>query len=380
MTDTQSSPVVIVGPTHPYKGGIAQHTTRLALELEQRHPAVIVESWSHQYPKALYPRDQRVPGSNPEVGIPSAVNEKLAWFNPLSWWSAGRRHRHAERAVLNIPTPLHAIPYLVILWAMGPIPVRQAVVHNVEPHESGLLDRPLMSVLLRRFDVVIVHNSAAQEAAHRLGVASEALYIRSLPSPWPEKHPVKKKQKRGNQTRFLFFGTIRPYKGLDVLLHALRDVPSASLLIAGEFWNDESSIQQMIKDLALEDRVTVQAGYVPESELDTVFSGSDVLVLPYHSGTGSIVRELGFSFGLPVIATSVGSIGEGIDHDQNGLIVEPGDTASLCAALRTACEPAALNRWRRGVATRQSPASEQWEEYCSTVLTSKKLIRSDSHG
>jgi len=380
VSNNETAPLVIFGPTHPYKGGIAQHTSRLALELEQRHSAVIVESWAHQYPKFLYPRDQRVPGSAPEVGIPSAVVEKLAWFSPLSWWAAGRRHAHAERAVFNIPTPLHAIPYLVILWAMGSTPVRQAVVHNVEPHEAGILDRPLMSLLLQRFDVVIVHNSPALEAAQRLGVAPEALIIRSLPSPWPERKALKKSRTRGDQTRLLFFGTIRSYKGLDILLRALKDVPSASLLIAGEFWSDKTSVQQMIEELGLADRVTIQARYVPESELESVFGASDVLVLPYRSGTGSIVRELGFSFGLPVIATSVGSIAEGIEHDQNGFVVEPGNAVALRSALSTACEPASLNRWRRGVSDRQSPASEQWEAYCSTVLTGTKLRRSTSHG
>ena len=136
----------------------------------------------------------------------------------------------------------------------------------------------------------------------------------------------------------------------------------------------------MIEDLGPADRVTIQAGYVPESELESVFAASDVLVLPYRAGSGSIVRELGFSFGLPVIATSVGSIAEGIDHNQNGFVVEPDSTAALRFALHTACEASSLNRWRRGVSARQSPASEQWEAYCSIVLTSAKLRRSTSHG
>lgn len=363
-----SDKVLLVGAAHPYKGGLAQHATRLALELSKRGHQVTVESWKAQYPRTLYPGIPTTPTGGIEIGVPDRVVQKLTWYNPFSWWLAGRRHRSVKYAVFSVPTPFHVFPYLGVLLGLGSGPFRQAIVHNAEPHERRRLDRPFMTVLLRQYDRIIVHNSSERDAAQKLGVPSRVIRVASLPSPWPEPEKVARRSK-SKETRFLFFGTIRHYKGLDLLLEAIRCVPSCSLVIAGEFWIEESSVRRAISDLGLEERVTIKAGYVPASELHAVFGASDVLVLPYRSGTGSIVRELGFSFGLPVISTNAGSIAEGIDHDKNGLIVEAGSIPELRSALAAACQPASLERWRRGVDQRTTRAAQLWEAYCSTVIS-----------
>ena len=386
--------MALVGPTHPYSGGIAQHTTRLALELEKRGHHVQVESWSAQYPKALYPGPDRVPGGAPEIGLPRTVREDLAWFNPFSWWSVGRRLRRQDVVAVSIPTPFHAVPYLVLLGALGQSVQSVGLVHNVLPHEPGPLDRLLMRWLLRRLHLVIVHGQAALDTATELGVAPERLSECSLPSPWPESSPVAP-QVRAEGTaegtaqdtpqstsqsdpegatglRVLFFGTVRHYKGLDILLDALADTPEATLLIAGEFWDDEASYRDHIARRGLEPRVTIRAGYVPEAEFPELFARADVLALPYRSGTGSIVRELAFRFHLPVIATDVGAIAEGIEHDHTGMVVPAGDPGALAGALADAlshaAQPGVLARWREAVATRDDSQGALWESYCQAVL------------
>jgi len=370
--------VALVGPTHPYTGGIAQHTTRLALELEGQGHQVRVESWSAQYPKALYPGPDRVPRGAPEVGLPSRVHEDLAWFNPVSWWLVGQRLRTQDVVVLSIPTPFHAVPYLVLLTALGRSAHTVGIVHNVLPHEPGPLDRVLMRWLLGRLTRVIVHGTEALDLASGLGVPQDRLVECSLPSPWPQTPPPTLGKAPGSTThirddqhtslRVLFFGTVRHYKGLDVLLEALAMTPEVELIVAGEFWEDDRPYLDQVQRLGLDSRVTIKPGYVAEADFAELFAEADVLVLPYRSGTGSIVRELGFRFGLPVIASDVGAIADGIDHDANGMVVTAGDPDALAEALIRASRPEVLTQWREGVASRQDTQAQLWDTYCDAVL------------
>lgn len=354
--------VVLVGPTHPYPGGIAQHTTRLALELEGAGVPVVVESWKAQYPKALYKGPDRVPDNQPEVGVAGDVREDLAWYSPWSWWRVGRRSRGATVG-LSIPTPFHAVPYLTLLSAAGRATKTIAIVHNVLPHEPGPLDRILMGLLLRRVDRVIVHNEQAVHTAVALGVKPGAVQVLALPSPWPLTEVAATRPTSKGPVRLLFFGTIRPYKGLDILLKALATTEAVTLTIAGEFWEDEQKYRHQVQDLGISDRVSIRAGYVAEADFPELFAGADVLVLPYRSGTGSIVRELGFRFGLPVIATSVGSIAEGVVSGENGLVVIPESVEELAEALRQAGSRETLRKWRKGVTSRRDKQAELWARY-----------------
>lgn len=357
--------VTLVGPTHPYTGGISQHTTRLALELEKAGHHPVVESWKAQYPKRLYPGTATVPDGEPEIGVPARVASQLAWYSPLSWFLAGRRHR-GSRIVASIPTAFHALPYSVMATAAGKTSEMWGIVHNVTPHDSGRLSQKLMGWFLKKLDRLIVHSEAAKTDAIRLGVGADAISVATLPSPWPAAAPPKT-HRNHDELRVLFFGTIRPYKGLDVLVEAVAKTPAVSLVVAGEFWEDRNRYDRLIDGLGVAGRVTIIPGYLPSSRFAEVFFEADVLVLPYRSGTGSIVKDVGFRYGLPVIATTVGSIGEGIDSDHTGLLIEPNSVDSLCDALAQALDPATRQRWREGVLARQSTEQDNWDSYVRTI-------------
>lgn len=363
---------VIVGPTHPYSGGIAQHTTRLALEIENRGRAVAVESWRNQYPSFLYKGSGTVPRDSPEIGVPSIVIENLAWFSPLSWWKAGRRLSKVGTAVLNVPTPFHVFPYLVMLLAAGNSVRNVGIIHNPVPHERFPGDKALMGVLLRRLDQIIVHSAEAAATVASSGVSGKKVRVAELPSPWHASRISAKSQHPPNAktpVRALFFGTIRSYKGLDLLLQAMANANSMTLTIAGEFWQDEEHYRQLATTLRIIDRVTFRSGYVPAAELPDVFQAADVLVLPYRSATSSIVRELGFDFGLPVIATSVGSLAEGITHNVNGLVIEPNNKVALSEALLLAEDRKNLNHWSSKARELQANRSLLWSKYLDAVFS-----------
>lgn len=362
MSDHTS--IILVGPAHPYSGGIAQHTTRLALELEEAGVPVVVESWRDQYPSALYPGLGKVSGT-PEIGAPKAVNESLSWRNPFSWWQVGRRHR-GSKIVVNIPTAFHVFPYSVLRWSAGRDSRIVGIVHNVIPHDSGKLSEALMGFLVRSLHHLIVHGNDARKDAEKMGVSREAISVATLPSPWPEsERPVKSKYL--GPLRLLFFGTVRPYKGLDILLEAVARVPGVTLTVAGEFWEPLKSYNTLITRLGIGDRVTILSGYVPADDFGKVFSEADVLVLPYRRGTGSIVKEVGFRFGLPAIVTQVGSISEGVEHNVNGLVVAPGSVGELADALRIATNLKTRENWQKAIPKQSDVNKTRWADYVNAV-------------
>jgi glycosyltransferase involved in cell wall biosynthesis len=361
----KDTPIVLVGPTHPHTGGISQHATRLALELEKAGYDTVVESWKAQYPKRLYPGTATVPDGEPEIGIPSHTTTALAWYSPLSWFLAGRRHR-GSRIVVSIPTAFHALPYSVMALGAGKSSEVWGIVHNVTPHDSGRLSRTLMAWLLKKLDRLIVHGEAAKEDAVALGCDPSTVTVTTLPSPWPAiTAPPAPADAAG--LRALFFGTIRPYKGLDLLLEAVALTPQVSLVVAGEFWEERARYDLLVDRLGLGDRVEIIPGYLPSSQFAPVFAKADILVLPYRSGTGSIVKDVGFRHGLPVIATTVGSIAAGIDHDKTGLLIEPNSVEALTQALQQATDKATRNRWASEVASRQSDEKSHWDAYVNIV-------------
>lgn len=362
--------VVLVGPTHPYTGGIAQHTTRLAQELQEAGIRVSIESWKAQYPGFLYPGTPTVDRAEPEIGVAKDVTEKLAWYSPYSWWAAGRRSRVARLAIVSVPTAFHALPYVVFRLGRGRSRPVWAIVHNVTPHDSGRMSRAIMGSFLRTLDRIIVHGPEAVDQAVALRCRRERIVKRALPSPWPEgDHPPAGKVGSDSTITALFFGTIRAYKGLDVLLKAMRQTPQVRLLVAGEFWEDRTRYDEMIAHLGMGKRVTIRSGYLPSSQFAEVFSTADILVLPYRTGSGSIVREVGYRFGLPVIATSTGAIAEGVLEEGTGLVVEPGNVDALAEALRIASDPATRNTWRKAVAVRSATNRKKWDAYVQVIAS-----------
>ena len=187
--------------------------------------------------------------------------------------------------------------------------------------------------------------------------------------------------------RLLFFGIVRPYKGLDVLLRALaraggapaRTAPASTapastapagpgftLTVAGEFWSGPGATRALVAALGLGDRVEVRPGYVPAAEIGALLRRADALVLPYRHGTASQNAWLAFSHGVPVIATRTGTFAEQIRDGVDGLLCDPGDEASLAAALARFGEPGVAAKLRRGV--RPVDPAGLWEAYLDALL------------
>ncbi len=364
--------VAVIGPTHPYKGGIAQHTTQLAHRMAAGGYDVELVSWSEQYPARLYPGQQRVADtSKPEMPVFDRTSYPLSWRRPDSWVRTGRRLRtEADWVVLVLVSPIQVPAYLVLLRALGTSVPVVVLCHNVLPHEASRVDRPLVRTILRRATGVLVHTAGEADRARELmEIRTKNIKVAPL-APFFDGSRVDGSEEGDDcaqvRHRLLFFGLVRPYKGLDLLLEALaKGPPDVSLTVAGEFWTPVAEFQAQIVTLGLGDRVELRPGYVAAHDIADLFAAADALVLPYRSGTASQQVELAFAHGLPVIATQVGSLATAVDHEVDGLSIPAGDLEALAEALRQLYEPGVLARLRAGV--HPISADPIWDRYLTTL-------------
>ena len=361
--------VAVVGPTHPFKGGVAAHTTELARHLETAGHDVELVSWSRLYPKVLYPGEQAVPQGVPDVEPFVRTSRRLSWARPDSWWRTGRRLRRFDLVVLVHVVPAVVPAHLTLLGAAGRgVPV-VVVAHNVLPHETHPGARRLVTALLRRADAVVVHSEEQAERARSLGARDvrELAMPAHLPGGAPVERPPYDPPGDG-PIRLLSLGIVREYKGIDLLVEALREVPGVRLTVAGELWGGAGDrVRQLASSPGLAGRLDVRVGYVPATELASLLAEHDVVVLPYRSGTASQNALLAYAHGLPVVATRTGSFTTDVREGVDGLLCDPGSSDALRAALRRLVEPGVLERLRDGV--RPPDLEGPWQRYVDGLTT-----------
>ena len=348
---------------------------------------MVIESWSRQYPAGLYPGGRQtvdVPDGEPFPG----TRRDLSWRRPAGWVAAGRRLRDRDLVVFALLIPPQAIPYLAILAGLrglrpGRRPGRRAVVicHNVLPHESRPADKRLTRLLLRRAGAALTHS--AEEAARARALAPGALISTArmpphLPAAAPpaelnghaaaESMPERPSVPVTIPCRLLFFGIVRPYKGLDVLLRAMARAPgNVVLTVAGEFWGKaEAGTRALIGQLGLDSRVDLRPGYVPADQIPGLFARTDVLVLPYRSATSSQNAWLAFEYGVPVVATRAGTLADAVRDGVDGIVCEPGDEDDLLRALVRISGPGEVDRLRSAV--QAADPRGYWDAYLEALL------------
>lgn len=336
--------VAVIGPTFPYKGGGAHHTTELAHRLAAAGHEVVLESWKAQYPSFLYPGQQTI--DEPEGTPFERTSRELSWRRPDGWVALGRRLRRYDLVVLAVLSPVQVPAYLGILAGLRRGAKTVALCHNVLPHERSAYDQPFMRALLRRVDGVLVHSE--QQAGLARSLTDRPVQVAEMPAHLPASSGGAVRE--GTTGRILFFGIVRPYKGLDVLLRALAAGPAeAKLTVAGEFWGGLDETRALVASLGLADRVELRPGYVPAAEVPELFRTADALVLPYRSATASQNVWMAFEHGVPVVATRVGAFAAQVRDGEDGLLCEPDDVASLAQALTRLYARGEAERLRKGV-------------------------------
>jgi glycosyltransferase involved in cell wall biosynthesis len=372
--------IALVGPTHPYKGGVASHTTQTAHELVAAGHDVQLVSWSRLYPKRLYPGEQAVPGGGPDLPPFEPTIRPLRWDRPWVWWRTGRSLRDLDLVVIVVVVPVQVPALITLAHAVrhgsgsGRRPRVLVIAHNVVPHETHPGGEWLMTRMLHAADGVLVHSveQARLASAHGAAAVRVATLAPHLPGGLPvpsgrDRARARPVRRLGDRLRVLALGMVRDYKGYDLLLEAARGAPEVSVTIAGEHWGEAGErIRQLAADPVLAGRVNVLAGYVPGIDVPALLAEHDVLALPYRHATASQNVVLGHAHGLPVLATTVGTFGDEVRDGVDGLLVPAGDVGALTSALNRLAAPGAVEALRAGVPDLDVAAP--WAAYVAALV------------
>ncbi len=333
--------IAVVGPAYPFRGGIAHYTTLLASHLSAQHDTRLY-SFERQYPAFLFPgRSQFDPSDRPLASI--EIRRWLIPYWPLSWrrvtadWSVWR----PERVVIQWWVPFMAPMTAWLLARARRLNMCSTLIcHNVLPHEQKKLDGALIKFALSRADHLIVHGQPDRERALKL-LPQAKVKVVALPSyaglragDWTRERA--RAELKLVRPTLLFFGFVRPYKGLLDLIDALPAVLAeidVDFLVVGEIWGEAAPYHDRVRALGLVDRVRFVDRYVSNEEAALYFAAADLVVLPYRDATGSAVLQLAFGLGVPVVATRAGGMGEIITDGATGFLVEPGDVTGLSRAI-----------------------------------------------
>jgi glycosyltransferase involved in cell wall biosynthesis len=328
--------ICLIAPVPPFRGGIAKYCYSLATELEKRHNLLLL-SYKRQYPGLLY-------GNKKQIDLDLSREDILKEFKNISydidsvkissWIKTAKTVSKFNPDIVLLPwwvtywTPM----YCYLLHSLRRSGIRVVFICiNIFEHEDTILKNILTNIILKSGDSFIVHSEL--EKSKLLEINPKAR-IRKHFLPLFE-YTVQTEQRHDTAVHLLFFGFVRPYKGLDTLLQALsilknRDI---SLKIVGEFWNDKERYIDLINQLNISDRIEIIDHYVPDNDMSRYFSWADLVVLPYSQSITSGVIATAYGFKKPVLATNVGGFCEVIQDGGTGKIVASNDPQTFADGI-----------------------------------------------
>lgn len=335
--------ITILGPAHPLRGGIAALNERLAKQLVAEGHEVNIVSFALQYPKLLFPGKTQYSDDNVTFSFP--VTQEINSVNPLNWLKTGRK---IKKYLPDILIVRFWLPFMAM--SLGTICrlVKKnrhtkiiAVVDNIIPHEKRPGDQFLSNYFIKNVDGFI---AMSKNVLSDLALFDAAKPKRFSPHPIydhygniePRETALQKLNLNAQFRYILFFGFIRDYKGLDLLLHAFADdyfrQNKIKLIVAGEFYTDDSKYLKLIDELNIKDSVVLKTDYIPNSEVENYFNAADLVAQPYKSATQSGVTQIGYHFNKPMLVTNVGGLSEIIPNGKAGYVVPP-DAEKIKTAL-----------------------------------------------
>jgi glycosyltransferase involved in cell wall biosynthesis len=330
--------IAVLSPFPPYRGGIAQFSSLLYKELEKEH-LVKAFSFSRLYPEVLFPgKTQYVTGEEVTAAIPAC--RILDSVNPFSYRKTAKAIREFQPDLLIMVywMPFFAPAYACIARRLKGKSRIVSLLHNAIPHEPHFFDKPLARLFFNRCDGFMVMSETVKNDLLALKPdASFCLHPHPLYNHFGEKtSPLQARNVlKLDLTRktLLFFGLIRDYKGLDLLIDALSLLDdSYQLLIAGESYGSFEKYQKQIDHSPARERIRVLNRYIGDKEVPVLFSAADVLVLPYKSATQSGVIPVAYHFETPIVATDAGGLKETVEAAQTGIVCLP-EAGHLAAGI-----------------------------------------------
>lgn len=350
--------IVILGPAYPLRGGIADFNESLAKALKNQGHEVVLYSFKFQYPKFLFPGKTQFRERAPSQNL--TIRPEVHSMNPLNWGKV------ASKIVAEQPDLVITRFWLPVMgMSLGSIcgKIRKkgikvvAIVDNVIPHEKRPGDTQLTRFFMKRCDAFI---GMSQSVINDLQQFTNSKNVKLIPhpiynvfgEPAEQEEALRSLQLDQNRQRILFFGLIRAYKGLDILLKALPEIlkqePELDLIVAGEFYDEEEKYRNLVQELQLENHVFFHNYFIPDEQVKYYFAASDCVVQPYKSATQSGITQIAYNFNTPMIVSNVGGLPEIVENGVAGLVVDP-NAKAFAQAVKTFYKNGGRPHYERGV-------------------------------
>jgi len=335
--------ICIIGPAYPLRGGLASFNERLAYAYQEQGHTVKLYTFSLQYPSIFFPgktqysEDPAPKGLDIEVCINSV--------NPFNWFSVGRK---INKENFDLIIVRFWIPF------MGPslgTMLRQikrngktkivGLIDNIIPHEKRIGDSLFALYFVNAADGFVVMSRSVQSEMQRFIKKQKVNYV-----PHPiydiygdaiDQEKAKQKLNLDKETKYLlFFGFIRAYKGLDLLIEAMSNLGvkelGVKLIVAGEYYDQQEKYESQIKELELADSIILHTKFISNEAVAKYFSAADLVVQPYRTATQSGISQIAFHFDKPMLVTNIGGLPEIVDHQKNGYVV-PVDSEEIAKGI-----------------------------------------------
>lgn len=340
-----SRKVVIIGSAYPLRGGLSNFNERLAEELLTDGWDVQIYTFSLQYPSILFPGKTQYSTEKYHDNVPIKV--KINSINPINWVIVGKELKKLKPDLIIIK---FWIPFMAPCFGtIARIAKRNkhskviTIIDNIIPHEKRIGDRLLATYFAKSIDGFVTMSRKVLDDVALFDTVKPRIF-----SPHPiydnfgkevsKEIALKELNLDSSYNYILFFGFIRDYKGLDILISAMSDIKikdrRIKLLVAGEFYSDSKPYLDLIKEKNLEDTIVMSNDFIPDSEVYRYFSACDIVVQPYKSATQSGVTQIAYHFNKPMIITNVGGLGEFVPDGEVGYVVNPNSNEVSDAILR----------------------------------------------
>lgn len=326
--------IVVLGTAWPYRGGIALFNERLAKEFQKENDEVITYTFTLQYPSFLFPGKTQY--SEEPAPQDMTIVRKVSSVNPFNWIKVGRELKKMAPDLIVIGFWL---PFMApCLGTIARIARKNgktkvvSVVHNIVPHEHRIGDKMFATYFCNSVDGFVAMSDSVLNDLTLFDSVKPRVFCRhplydNFGKQVDREEALSELGLDTSNRYMLFFGLIRDYKGLDIMLKAYADSRlrkmGVKLIVAGEFYNNAEKYFELEKELGLEGEVIWHREFVPDSKVRYYFGAADIIVQPYKSATQSGVTQIAYHFEKPMIVTNVGGLAEIVPNGKAGYVVEP---------------------------------------------------------
>jgi len=339
--------IIIIGPAYPYRGGNALFVAH-TYEALQDHFDINIYNYKLLYPSFLFPGTTQYDKST--LQVKRVPNKRLVnSINPINWINVANKLKkeEADLIIFDWWHPFFGFCHGVISWLIRKKYKNKIlfITENVVSHEDNFIDRFLTKFGLRNASKFLTLSGIVEKDVQQYAKGKK-VYRSELPvyDCYQQNNEIDIKKTKEelvfskDSIVLLFFGYVRKYKGLDILIEAfpniLTEIPEARLLIVGEFYDKPDTYLEQIKNLGIEDKVKVVNEFVPNEEVAKYYEASDIVILPYRSATQSGILNVAYGFNKPVIVTDVGGLSDFVNEGKTGFVVKPDSPEAIAECVK----------------------------------------------